>query len=354
MKFKFRHTEKIVGGFVLLAMVLLIAGVVMVAVSRKMFVKTHSYRTLLSDASGLSNSTSLRFKGYQIGRVREFYLDENNDIDVEIGVYREYLDKIAAGSAIYRQTNPISGETSLVLLMPKPGRRNESGEPITGGNTVLPEGSYIPSLDMPEGRRLLEEEQVERGGDTISILFDDAKSFFENLRQEFKLKKDSFRDFFKKLGDVSDSLARNSEIFDHLNKLLDPEGGPVFRTMEHMAAVSIRLDNTVTSLQSMLENYKNPDGLMLKMLQIDREQLDRTIGNLNGNLTELREILKSLKDQGPLIAELLEKSRKTLEAVNNNPLLRGGIRKGGKSGNTSRKKRLDIEPDDNSREKKEQ
>lgn len=351
MKFKFKHTEKVVGGFVLLALVLLAVGVVMVAVSKKMFEKTLSFRTLLSDATGLSNSTPLQFKGYQIGRVRQFYLDENNDIDVELGVYQEYLDKIMPGSAIYRQTNPISQETSLVLLMPRQKRRSDPGDQVISVDAVLPEGSYIPSLDMPEGKRLLEEGSIERGGDTISILFDDAQSFFENLRQEFKLKKDSFRDFFKKLGEVSDSFARNRKIFDHLEKLLNPESGPVFSTVERIVAVTKRLDGAVTQLQNILENYKDPDGLMLKMMKINPQQVEQTFNNLNANLVELKEMLKSIRDQSPLIAELLDKSRKTLEAVNNNPLLRDGISKSGKGGNASIKKRLDIEIDSGSNNK---
>jgi phospholipid/cholesterol/gamma-HCH transport system substrate-binding protein len=334
MDFKFRHSEKIVGVFVFLALIVLIVGIVMVAVSRKMFVKTHSFETKLSDATGLSTSTPLNFKGFRIGRVRSFKLDENNDIVVKLGVYDEYRAKIVGGSAIYRQTNPITGETSLVLLMPKPAYRVSE---------VLPKGSYIPSLDKSQGQRMLESGKLERGGDTISILFDDAKSFFENLRQEFKLKKDSFRNFFKGMGEVSDSFARNREIFDHLHKLLNPEGGPVFNTVDQIARVTQRLDKTVTELQVMLENYKNPDGLMLKMLQLDRGRLDQTVKNLNGNLVALREMLNALKDQSPLLAEVLEKSRKTLEAVNNNPLLRGGISKDGKKGNAGRKKRLDID-----------
>lgn len=342
MKFKFKHTEKVVGAFVLLAMVLLAAGMVMVAVSKKLFEKTISFRTYLSDATGLSNSTPLQFRGYQIGRVKRYYLDENNDIDVELGVYREYLDKIMPGSAIYRQTNPISQETSLVLLMPRIRRQYEEDGKTFSVNAVLPEGSYIPSLDMPEGQRMLEAGRIERAGDTISILFDDAQSFFENLRQEFKLKEDSFKDFFKKLGDVSDSFARNRRIFDHLEKLLNPENGPVFGTVERIVAVTKRLDGAVTQLQGILENYKDPDGLMLRMMKIEGKQVDRTIENLNANLVELRQMLKSLKNQSPLIAELLDKSRKTLEAVNNNPLLRGGISKDGKGGNASRKKRLPI------------
>jgi phospholipid/cholesterol/gamma-HCH transport system substrate-binding protein len=343
MNFKFRHTEKIAGIFVFLAIGILIAGIVLIAVSRKMFVETYPFYTVLSDAQGLSTSTSLNFKGYEIGKVKDFYLNTVNNIHVELLIYKEYLNLIVPGSAIYRQTNPISGATSLVFLLPVP----EGDEPVTSDDPDtafrLQANSKIPSLDMKDGQKLMEENLIEKSGDSVSIIFDETKIFFSNLRSEFKLKKDSFRDFFKMLGDFSESLARNREIFDHLNQLLNPENGPVFNTVEKFAEVSNRLVNSVTKLEEMLENYKNPDGLMLKMLQVEKKQLDRSIDNLNHNLVTLQKMLQSLSNQSPMLADVLDKTRKTLEALNNNPLLRGGISREEKAGNVSHKKRLDLE-----------
>ncbi|MCP5054892.1 MAG: MCE family protein [bacterium] len=343
MNFKFKHAEKIVGIFVLVALIILVSTVIVIAISHKMFVTTHPYYTKLSEATGLSSSTPLNFKGYNIGRVKSFKLDRENNIDVELAIYSEYKEKILKGCAIYRQSNPITGETSLVLLLPRFSDVSSTARRRGFGDFPQPEGSYIPSLDMPDGQRLVENDLVEMSGDSVTILFDDAKMFFSNLRNEFQLKKDSFKDFFQKLADVSDSLVRNRAIFDHLHRLLNPEGGPVFETVERFAQMSKRLQIAVDRMDQMLENYKDPDGLMLKMLKMDRSKLEEMFQNLNNNLLALQKMLEGLTEQSPLMAEVLEKTRKTLEAVNNNPFLRGGISKEGKSSNSSRKKRLDIE-----------
>lgn len=345
MNFKFRHTEKIVGMFVLVALIILMAGIVILAMSKKLFVETHVFHTRLSDATGLSTSTSLNFKGYEIGRVSSFFLDEENNIDVELALYGEFLPKIVNGCAIYRQSNPITGETSLVLLMPlrysiKPG---PGKKPALGFQ--LPEGAYIPSLDMAEGQRLLEEHLVEKSGDSVSIIFDEAEAFFSNLRSEFKLKKDSFRTFFSNLGDFSDSLAQNRAMFAHFEQLLNPKNGPVFATMDRLAQFADGLLKNTEQLKALLDNYKNPDGLVLKLIQMDKRQLDETMQNLNNNLLVLQKTLEELKGQSPMLAEVLEKARKTLEAINNNPLLRGGISSSeqGRDSNASKKKRVDID-----------
>jgi ABC-type transporter Mla subunit MlaD len=343
MKFKFKHTEKLVGVFVIIAFIILAAGVVMIAVSQKAFVKTYRFRTLLSDAAGLSISTPLNFKGYKIGKVSHFSLNRENYIDVEFQVYYEFLPKIVPGSVISRLNNPITGKTTLVLLPPKRTGETPPWDKGTEGEPPLPEGSLIPSLDTEKGRKLLEEHKVDRSGDPIAILFDDAGIFFSNLRKEFKFGKDEVRTFIKNLTDVSESLARNREVFDNLYRLLEPEKGPVFNMIERYTETTKHMEKALDQLTRLAENYQDPDGLMLKMFQLEKNRLDETIQNLNDNLAALRKMLRSLEEQSPLVAEVLEKTRKTLEAVNNNPLLRGGIRDEGPNTNKSRKKRLDID-----------
>ncbi len=338
MNFKFKHTEKIVGFFVLLAIIVLIAGAVMVAISKQMFVKTYPFKTTLSDASGLSTSTPLFFKGYEIGRVDSFDFNEYNFIDVSLGVYEKYLSKLVKGCAIYRQSNPVTGETSLVLLTPMVAAVQASK-----GRNRLPDGTEIPSLDTLAGQKLLEDGLVEKSGDSVSLIFDEAKAFFSHLRTEFKLKKDSFRNVFEQMAAFSKSLADNRAIFDYLEQLLNPQNGPVFRTIQRFSNISGRLEKTVIKLEKLMDNYKNPDGLILKMMQLDRKQLQDTIKHINSNLLALQEMLASIKSQSPMIAELMERTRKTLESLNNNPLLRGGISDRTGNGNRTRKKRLDPE-----------
>jgi len=173
MNFKFKHTEKIVGTFVFIALVILITGLVLIALSKKIFVETYAYRTKLIDAGGLSVSTTLNFKGYEIGRVKSFSLDQNNNIDVELGIYEKYRDKIVVGSVIYRQVNPITGNMSLIFLYPN--RFSVKLADVGINSLALREGSYIPSLDMPDGQKLLEDKIVEKSGDVISIIFEDTR-----------------------------------------------------------------------------------------------------------------------------------------------------------------------------------
>ena len=82
---------------------------------------------------------------------------------------------------------------------------------------------------------------------------------------------------------------------------------------------------------------------MSKMFQVDQKGLNQAVENLNRDLTALRDLLESLREDSPLISDLLNKSRKTFQAINNNPLLRGGIEKEDKNTNSSQKKRVELE-----------
>jgi len=161
MRFKFRHTEKIVGAFVFVALLILVAGFVMIGLSHKVLQKTYTFRTVLTDAAGLSTSTALKFKGYEIGKVKSFSLNSDNDIDVTLTVYKEFRDKIVHNSAIYRQVNPITGNMQLIYLYPIrfPISLSDEGEDFLS----LPEDSVIPSLDKFDGQKLLEDKMEATG-----------------------------------------------------------------------------------------------------------------------------------------------------------------------------------------------
>jgi phospholipid/cholesterol/gamma-HCH transport system substrate-binding protein len=346
MNFKFKHTEKIVGVFIFTAIVILIAGIITIAVYQKLFIKGFTFKTKLSSAEGLSTSTIISFRGYEIGKIRNYLLDEDNNIDAEIFIYKDFREKIVKGCAIYRQVSPISGKTWLILLYPNqlPLRITKNGTTLS---VLLPEGSYLPSLDMYDGKKLLEDKIIEKYGDSIAILFEDARDFVSNLRQEVRLKQDSFQDFFKNLAEFANSLARNSKILDNITLMTDPNKGPVFSTLNQFVDISKKLNESVNQLNSLIENYKKPDGIIPKMMQIKPEEIDKTMQNLNKNLETLYQMIKSLQEQVPMIAEVLMNTDKTLQGLNNNPLLRGGIPKENKNTNSSKKKRLDMDNENN-------
>lgn len=329
MKFKFKHTDKIVGIFFLVAVLALISTLVVVAASKRIFDKKYYFTTQFVDATGLSSSTKLYFKGYEIGKLKKFTLNIKNQIDAELVVYKEFRDKIVENSAIFKATNPVTGKSTMEFLQGP------------DWNKVLAEGEYIPSLDTPEGKKLLKEGLIKRSGDMMESVLKNVDQLLYNLTQDNNPDQGALSRMLYNLANMTEkmdvSLGEVNALLASFQKDNNPEDGAMFRILSNVADLTDDFKGTAAQLDEMLSNYKDPDGLVVKLIDPDKENLifpmrDMLL-SLNENLTSMNKILEFLYQQMPEFADILAKSKvtlqtaqKTLEAVNNNPFLRGGIK----------------------------
>jgi len=329
MKFKFKHTDKIVGIFFLVAVVALIFTLVVVAVSKRIFDRKYYFTTQFVDATGLSSSTKLYFKGYEIGKLKKYSLNINNQIDAELVVYKEFRNKIVENSAIFKATNPVTSRSTMEFLQGPDWSK------------VLAEGEYIPSLDTEEGKRLLKEGFVKKSGDMMESVLKNVDQLLYNLTQDENPDQGALFRMVYNLANMTDkmdvSLENVNAILASLQKDNNPEDGAMFRILSNVADLTEDFKGTAAQLDEMLANYKNPDGLVVKMIDPDKENLIYPMRDmllsLNENLVSMNKILEFMYMQMPEFADILAKSKvslqtaqKTLEALNNNPFLRGGIK----------------------------
>ncbi|MBN2460567.1 MAG: MCE family protein [Candidatus Cloacimonetes bacterium] len=334
MKFKFRHTDKIVGIFFFSAVLVLVLSFVIIALSQKMLEKKYDFHTIFPDAVGLSPSTVLKFRGFEIGKVKSYVLNDDNLIETEIIIYEDYRNKIVANSAINKSSNPITGKSSLEFL--------QGADP----EQVLPEGSFIPSLNMPEGQRLLEAGLIEKKGDAISSILDNVDQMLYNLNRDENADQGSIFRMIYNLANASEKLDLN---MGELNQLLVLLNSDLKESMHN-------LDLTLHNASIMLENYSQPEGLLARMIDPEGDQLLQPLGNslrqLEENLGELEKLLEFIGSQAPEIAEILiegknslQTAQNTLEGINNNPFIRGGIGKESPlPGSSGRTREKDIQP----------
>jgi len=329
MKFKFKHTDKIVGIFFFVAVMALIFTLVVVAISKRIFDRKYYFSTQFVDATGLSNSTKLFFKGYEIGKLKKYSLNINNQIDAELIVYKEFRNKIVENSAIFKATNPVTGRSTMEFLQGPDWSK------------VLAEGEFIPSLDTPEGKRLLKEGFVKKSGDMMESVLKNVDQLLYNLTQDDNPEQGALFRMVYNLANMTDkmdvSLENINSILTSLQKDNNPEDGALFRILSNVADLTDDFKGTAVQLDEMLANYKDPDDLAVKLIDPSRENLIYPMRDmlltLNQNLVSMNKILDFMYQQMPEFADILAKSKislqtaqKTLEALNNNPFLRGGIK----------------------------
>lgn len=116
MHFKFRHLQKIVGGFFLLAILMVVVLLVIVARGQRWFQSYTPYVAYFETSGGLRNGSMVLIRDLEAGRIESVRLDEDNRVKVIFKVFSQYADRLREGS-VAKVSKPVVGSTSLALVL---------------------------------------------------------------------------------------------------------------------------------------------------------------------------------------------------------------------------------------------
>lgn len=284
MKFKIRYADQIVGILSLIAIIALIFIIFLIGSTQKWFIPKHNYYTVISSASNISVGKSITYKGFEIGKIKSFSLDESDKVVVHFYITDDYRSKVVKDSIIEILTSPLG--SSVVFY---PGNRTD----------YLEDNSFIPERSSEEGKALILARKVSvvEQTDSINTILAMATTL---------------------VGDI-DTLVK------HVNIALEgKENTP--------------LTNTITQLNSILYNINaitaDPDGLVPRLLEDENAQgsIANVLMQLDATMSEIYSITASVDDNMPgisiLISQmqtLLKQMQDVMEGLKNNPLLKNGI-----------------------------
>lgn len=322
MKFKFRHADKIVGAFTLLALFFICFLLIMVGRNKRWFEEDIYYRSQFLTADGLTEGMGIKLIGFKIGEIKSVTInDKSLLVDVSFIIYNQYIDRITPGSVLELINSPLGGGLNIY-----PGK--EPGSP--------PEtGAYIPSSQFPEGKRLIAEELVQKPdkSDIVSDLMRDLPTLIKDVDKTVITVNNL-------LYTIDQSLAGN------------PEAGPipeilygVSGTMEEIEGIASSLNHAAYSVSLLLEELEDPENLLPRLagdqglagaVFSDNSEVYKSINVILSEITlslkNVEKLTGSLSELSPQIALLLKEATITLdeaedvlEGLKNNPLLRGGV-----------------------------
>lgn len=338
---KTQRNKRTVFAFVAIPLALSIIVVVLIAIRQNLFEKKHGYYTTLMNSSGVSAQTAVIYKGFEIGRVRSFQLTETGNISVEFYILGKYKHLMVKGSVMLRSTNPVLGKTNLEFIQDPESK------------DYLPPGSTIPSSDFSTGRELLAKLGA-TGSDPISSIIENFNILSSELNKDNNSDKSALLRIVNNIANATDNaddlllqlqeiMGEMSVFATNLNQDGNANAGAVFRTINNVADLTASLNaemgkvgNLMASAEQAMKNYSDPDSLIVRMIDPDGKQLlgptRDVLRNLSANLDESLKLLQGISDVGPEIgpmmmnlSDTMARAKQTLEALNNNPLLRGGI-----------------------------
>ncbi len=284
MKFKIKYADQIVGILSLIAIIALIFIIFLIGSTQKWFVPKHNYFTVISSASNISVGKAVTYKGFEIGKIKSFSLDDNDKVIVNFYISDDYKNKIVRDSIIEILTSPLG--SSVVFY---PGN----------SNSFLPDNSFIPERSSEEAKALITNKRVSvvEQTDSINTILAMATTL---------------------VGDI-DTLVKQ------INTAL--EGNE-----------STPLTYTITQLNGILTNLnhltEDPAGLIPKLLEDENAQgsIANTLMQLDSTMAEINKITASVESNMPgvsiLISQMqtiMKQMQDVMEGLKNNPLLKNGI-----------------------------
>lgn len=357
MKFRIRHADQIVGIFVILAFVLLASILVVMGGRQRWFARDYPYVSRFPSSTGLAAGTSILYKGFQIGRIRQVSLNGENEVDVSFVIFDTYVDRVRENSILELVISPIGLGNQLLF---HPGRSDKP----------LEERSFIPSLESPEGRRIVAQNLVDRPpkDDTITRLISNVNPLIENVNAtvvQLERALGQVNDAVAGTGSgpVADSLRDASAIIAQVNETVGSAGPRVDRMMADVEGslpmILARVESSIDSVKALAESavvigknfeatseaLRDPTGLVPRLLdpkgslKTFLDDGDRLFNRVDNSLAEVEQALGNLEGstaalaaQMPRIAATIDDARAAivsaqdvLEGLKNNPLLRGGI-----------------------------
>ena len=305
MKFKIKYADKIVGIFIIIALLSISVFLIFMGINQRWFAANYSYNTKFLSADGLKVGMPIKYKGFQIGLIKKVRLGKENNVEVDFYIYGEYIDVITPNTIIQKTTSPI-GLGSDIIIHP--------GPPST---EHIPENSYIPSFNMPEAKTLIEAGLVyiETGEgllDQLGPVVTNFNNFLDSLNKTLK----------------GDETISTGKIIKNTEEMTTEFAGSIEKIVKDIAGIT----KNINILSANIANPNNSITALTKDNGKLYEQIDEIIFNLNKTMAELSEFTAYINMSKPQITGILEESRGALkegtavmEGLKNNPLLKKGI-----------------------------
>jgi phospholipid/cholesterol/gamma-HCH transport system substrate-binding protein len=357
MKFKIRFADQIVGFFVLLAIVAVAVILVFIGANQRWFAKNYFFTSKFPSGVGLSVGMPLSLQGFEIGKISRIRLNDQNEVDVTFYVEDTYYNRVKPNSVLELTSSAIGLGTTLKFH--------------PGANTLPPveDGSYVPSMDSPEGQALISDDKViiPKDADVIGSVIAKLNPILDEARQTIaeirRLAGTADSALAGKTGPLGTALTGLATTPDKVNGAVDNITNRIDTLVDKIAVVadnltdisvktrdvigdlSTNLDVISQNLKSMTGDLKNTQGLATRLLDpkgsVDTflndsnelyNQVDNAVKSANGIITQIRSFVDFINSSRPQVTSILEKGSDTLtsaqdvlEAAKNNPLLKGGV-----------------------------
>jgi ABC-type transporter Mla subunit MlaD len=282
MALRYKSSEIMVGVFLVLAIAVVIAVIIMIGSERRWFEKRYEFTTKFLRAEGVSPGMPVAIKGIQVGEVQSVYLNEDNWIEVTFTVFQEYTERIRKDSVV-KLRSPLIGSKALDI--------------IPGGNTmpVLASGSYVWSDDTEQGQRILAQRQRDEKPDQLQRVLNNVERLTYNLSApdgslEPALNRITY--FFDKLSSDQEDLQMMLANLERITGSIDVRQGSIGKLMDDDYELYTSLTELMDHLNLMVANLQEFSGTLAD----SSPEIEEAISRSNRTMNEAIGLIKTLQN----------------------------------------------------------
>lgn len=332
MRFRIKHADKLVGLFVVVAALFFALGIVLLGSNQRWFAQDIGFETRFQSAAGASPGTAIMMRGFQVGKVVSVKLNDDNEVDGKIVIYREYYPKVKENSILELVTSPIGLGTQLLF---HPGK----------GEALAAAGSFLPLAGTEAGQDLIDQGLVDipTKDDTITRLLSGLNPLIENAGKTIVTINRTITELNRAI--AGQSSGPLGSIVTDASHAVSSADAMVASLSSQAKELLSTVDAIANNLEKTSEAISDPTGLVPRLL--DAKGSVKTIldddnklyNSISGSVAELQKTLKniqsisdSLSGEMPSIAMTIDEGRAAIKqaqdvltGLRNNPLLKGGI-----------------------------
>lgn len=282
MAFRYKHSEIVVGVFLVAAVVVIIAVIIMIGSERRWFEKRFEFTTKFQRGEGVSPGMQVAIRGIQVGEVQSVYLNEDNWIEITFNVYQEYAERIRKDSVV-KLRSPLIGSKALDI--------------IPGGQTmpVLASGSYVWSEDTEQGRRILAQRTRQDRPEQLQRVLDNVERLTYNLSASdgsLEPALEKILVFFEKLSSDQESLQIVLANLEKITSSIEQKEGSIGKILGDDEELFTGITRLMDHLNEMAANFETLSGTLAD----SSPEIKAAIARSNRTMNEAIGLIKTLQN----------------------------------------------------------
>ncbi len=282
--------ERLVGSFVLAALLILITLIIANSRTTHLFEKKVYYKAYLRNAQGISTESVVNLSGIEVGRVSAIDIAEDHRILLTLFVYDKFNDLVRADSRASMSKLSVLGKAAIEISAGSPQ------QPLLAEGAALPIDEPL-SIDeliasfTPVVRKL---EQIVDNTNAITSAINPAD--VQVMSRDLAIT-------VKNLRTMTDQMAAGKGTLGRLvqDRAMEQE---VASAITSLGAALAKADQRMAELEPLV---KNADGLVAESRDLVG-QMDTTMGAVNVELQQLPELVNRMQT-------LLDETNRTLEGM---------------------------------------